>query len=782
LFAAVADAATKTWNGPADSYTHGWDYPENWLPFGLPGAGDDVVIAPSDNILRDIYYDYDGPAITLNSLRLALTGGPGGGLNQPMIFTQHLYDLSAITESVGNSNGVGNGVAIFMHTGSTNAIGSGGLSLGVGPTDMGTYVLSGGTATVAGSVYVGGSSSGAGGVGVLGVNEGTMTVNGTLVAYNTSDAFYGPTEINLNGGTINTAALNFNGTPSLLNWTGGTLNITNSVSFDSTAAGTTTGGAFASALTLGSGQTLKITGSETLGDTGSFDLTVNNGGTALATNSIDLGYSPTGVGTATISGAGSTLDAGNAIDVGVFGEGSLFVQAGGFAKATTNLIIGWVTGSTGQVNVSGANSKVQSGWGIVIGDQGEGTLAVNDGGTANALNWFSAGGSATGVGTVTVGGSGNPSTLSGAWGVVIGWNGKGNMTINAGGTATGATYLGFEATGEGTINLNTGGTLTAPGGTSVWVGGSYNGAGGKGILNVGGGTLTSTGPLVAFNTPGSKINFSSGTINTPVLNLNGTPSLLNWTGGTLNINNNVTFDLDAVGTTTGAAFGAALTLGTGKTLEITGDETLGSTGGFGLTINSGGMNTVTGVLRVNGELTVNSGGTATAQGYLLIGTGAGNVGEATVVGSNAILQSTTGTTVGDFAQGTLTIDNGGAHSALNWFVAGGGATGVGSVTVGGTGSPSTLSGAWGIVAGWAGKGTLTVNNGGTALGAIYLGFDPTGEGTINLNTGGTITTIPSGGASVWVGGSYNGAGGKGVLNVSGGTLTTTRSGFKTGER
>jgi T5SS/PEP-CTERM-associated repeat protein len=240
------------------------------------------------------------------------------------------------------------------------------------------------------------------------------------------------------------------------------------------------------------------------------------------------------------------------------------------------------------------------------------------------------------------------------------------------------------------------------------------------------------------------INFSSGTINAAALNFNGTPSLLNWTGGTLNINNNVTFDSAAAGTTTGAAFGASKTIGSGQTLKITGYETLGgTTGTFGLTVGSGGTHTVTGDLTINhtGSLTVNSGGTTTVGTTVWAGEHATLPATISVSGSGATMQSGT-MIIGNAGRGTLSVDDGGVVTNSAAVTLGNSATGIGMATISGVGSklqPTQFQ------IGRSGQGTLTINNGGLAhpIGSspsFFLGLESGGQGTLVINNGGTASS------------------------------------------
>jgi T5SS/PEP-CTERM-associated repeat protein len=732
-FAALADAVPRFWSGPGGPVP--WSIPVFWSPPGIPEAGDDVFITPTDNTARQIIYDYVGPPITLNSLTLDMSGGPGGAGTVPLLFTMAANDLSATTVTVGNSGVSPHGAAVFFHTGGVNTIGSGGLSLAVNSDDLGIYDLSGGTMTSGGNVYVGGSSSGAGGTGILNIAAGTFTTSGTLVVYNTGDAFNGPSTINLMGGTIDAGGLNFNGMPSHLNWTAGTLNITNSVTFDSAAAGTTTSAAFGPALTLGTGQTLEITGNETLGGTGAFALTVNSGGTNTVTG-----------------------------DLNVNSLGNLTVNSGGLVT-TPNLRISNGPGPTAHVVVTGTNAAVQAG-GVGVGVDGHGDLTVTAGGSVSSATAFQVGPYGNSIGELTV--SGADSIVTAGWYTWVGWFGEGTLTVDSGGTIlmpTGDLSLAVEPGSQGTVNINNGGTITANSG--VYVGGNWaSPSGGTGVLNVNsGGTLTTNNQLeVRPSSAANKVNLAGGTINVASLNFHGTPSLLNWTSGTLNITNNVTFDSMADGTTTGAVFGASRTLGTGQTLKITGSETLGDTGTFDLAVNGGGTNLVTGDLVVNhtGTLTVNSGGTVSVQSTAWVGEHATLPTIVTVSGSGATMQTDIAMVIGTTGRGNLLVENEGVVTNGGPFVLGDSATGIGMASVGGADAkiqPSQFQ------IGRFGQGTLTINSGGLAQPngsspSFFLGTESGGDGTLVINSGGTAASSSS------VNAGY-GAGGSGQISVAG---------------
>jgi hypothetical protein len=218
------------------------------------------------------------------------------------------------------------GTGVFNQSGGTNTIVSGfNLNVGYDSGADGSYILSGGTITVGNGVFLSGSTNGVGGVGTLNVSGGVLNIGTSLTAYNVPG-----TAVVLSGGTINTPGLNLEGNPATLHWTGGTLDLLNSVTFDSTASSSTTGGAFGSSITLGSNQTLIVTGNETIAGSGSFGVTLNSGATNVVAAGDSLFLAANTGSTATYLVSGGTLTAAN---VYVGGTNS---AAGGTATLTVN--------------------------------------------------------------------------------------------------------------------------------------------------------------------------------------------------------------------------------------------------------------------------------------------------------------------------------------------------------------------------------------------------------------------------------------------------------------
>jgi fibronectin-binding autotransporter adhesin len=258
-----------------------------------------------------------------------------------------------------------------------------------------------------------------------------------------------------------------------------------------------------------------------------------------------LGYNATDTGFYNLGGG--TLSANFYEIVGHYGTGN-FNQSGGtnISTSTFGLFLGNSTGSNGTYILSGT-----------------GALSFNSNETVGFL------------GTGTFNQTAGTNTISG-----------GNPLI-----------IGSQSGSNGTYTLSGGSAIVSG---SVAVGGTTGNSGGTGLLTVSGtGVLTVGGTLITYNTPGSGINLSGGTINTGALNFNGVSSLFNWTTGILNLTSDVTFDSAAAGTTTSAAFGPSLILGANQTLMITGNETVGGAGSFSLELGAGSSHVVTGSITLN---------------------------------------------------------------------------------------------------------------------------------------------------------------------------------------
>jgi len=101
---------------------------------------------------------------------------------------------------------------------------------------------------------VGGSPTSTGGIGLFNVTGGTGTVTGELRVWSTGGDLPAGSRINHSAGTLSVGAINTAGNPARYNWTGGTLEITNS----NMTIGS--GGPLGTSLNLDAARTLRITG------------------------------------------------------------------------------------------------------------------------------------------------------------------------------------------------------------------------------------------------------------------------------------------------------------------------------------------------------------------------------------------------------------------------------------------------------------------------------------------------------------------------------------------
>jgi T5SS/PEP-CTERM-associated repeat protein len=293
----------------------------------------------------------------------------------------------------------------------------------------------------------------------------------------------------------------------------------------------------------------------TVGQNGTGMLTIQTGGT-VADSLGTVGNGPLGLGTVTVTGAGSNWSNAGSVVVGGQGTGTLTIQDGGTVNSGGGSV-GLAAGSTGTVTVTGPGSSWINGvsGGLNIGGFGTGTLTIANGGTVNDITLVAAniGNGAGSQGTVTVTGAG--STWSNGSGVNIGNFGTGTLTIANGGlvTVNGPVVIATNAGAVGTLNIGTGagnpavapGTLTA---TSVAFGagtGTINfnhtsanyvfapAISGNGTVNVLAGTTT----VIGANSYGGATNVNAGTLRAGAPNTFSPNSAVTVaSGGTLDLN------------------------------------------------------------------------------------------------------------------------------------------------------------------------------------------------------------------------------------------------------
>ncbi|HZZ45047.1 MAG TPA: hypothetical protein VFE58_19075 [Tepidisphaeraceae bacterium] len=483
--------------------------------------------------------------------------------------------------SIGSSSGASLSLSSLYPS---SSLGAYNVAIAPNPGDIGSFTLNSSaysTTLEANSLFLGGSATAPGGAGTLNIPTQSVTVNGILKIWNTPG-----TSLNFSGGILSVGALDVSSNLSRLNWTAGTLNITNSnLILNST-------GPFGSSLILPTNQTLEISSSSTFTVDASSILSITGG--YLDSNFTTLGSSP---GTASLS----------------FTAGSFF---------SDHLYMGYNAGSTGAATVSGASSVWNSST-TIIGYNGAGSLNLSASASASFGTCY-LGMNSTGNGSLTLNG---PTGIVSA-SLFVGESGAGSLTVQNGAILKADIILAEQAGSTGTATLT--GSSTTWQCNSIYIGGNSSSLGGNGLLNILSGSLTDNGILKIWNTPGSSLNLSGGTLSVGSLDTNSNPANFNWTAGTLNItNSSLSLDLSS-------PFGLSFTLSTGHTLHLSAPNSTfyNSTGTFNLTggtleapnidLRTGTTNFSAGTLQIDNG-TLNTGSAPTPQTFAGAITGTGSL-------------------------------------------------------------------------------------------------------------------------------------------------------------
>jgi len=190
-------------------------------------------------------------------------------------------------------------------------------------------------------------------------------------------------------------------------------------------------------------------------------LEIINGGTVVANGHSFIGNRSTG--TVTVSGAGSTWASAGSLYVGSRGGGTLYITNGGSVSNDSSGSIGHYSGSTGAVTVSGAGSTWTNSKRLYVGRNGGATLDITNGGIFSNDSSGSIGYYSGSTGAVTV--SGADSTWTNSDRLYVGYNGDGTLNIYDGGLVSVADVLTIDHNGGGDsfITMATGGMLALSG-------------------------------------------------------------------------------------------------------------------------------------------------------------------------------------------------------------------------------------------------------------------------------------------------------------------------------
>ena len=155
------------------------------------------------------------------------------------------------------------------------------------------------------------------------------------------------------------------------------------------------------------------TGNLLIGVNGSGSVTVQSSGLATSNGSVTLGSGGTGIGVASVTGAGSVWNMAGALTVGNSGTANLVVTTAGKLTTGGATEIASAAGSDGFMAVSGAGSRWTA-TSVTVGREGVGRLSILSAGRADFSSALVVGAGVQGSGEVSVSGTDSQLNINGA--------------------------------------------------------------------------------------------------------------------------------------------------------------------------------------------------------------------------------------------------------------------------------------------------------------------------------------------------------------------------------
>ncbi|MAZ82125.1 MAG: hypothetical protein CME90_00720 [Hoeflea sp.] len=755
-----AQAETTNWTG---SISTNWFDAGNWTA-GVPDAGDEVIMntqTPNQTVIstpgavgEDVFVSNGVDATltvtgagTLNSRTFATTDAPTGVgtvnvINGGNITTTEQFNVGQEGDSVININTggtvAGRQISIGESAGHTSTVNVDGAGSEIRKTDIDDFLFHVGFSGVGIlNVTNGGAAISENdiGVGTLGTGDGRVTVDGE------GSLMRG--ERGLTVGNVGTGLVTIQNQ--------GTLQTPNAVigAFDNPPGFPGVGNGTVTVTGAGSSwlnSTTNGTGTLFLGAQATGVVNILDGGN-LISNNLQMAQFDTGDGTLNIDGAGSFAGFTRISRVGLEGTGTVNVTNGGtwatgVVGNTAGLFvaIGDEAGSTGTVNVDGADSFWGSAVNIAVGLGGTGTVNIVNGGELAFGQSLNIGVEAGSMGTVRVSGAG--STLEQINGTLlnrIGGDGDGQLIVENGATATffETVFLGEEDDSSGLVRV-------------TGAGSTFNMTNGESFVMDNGTTRLEVLDGASF--------ISDGSLGTGLLDAGNHTVIVDGPGSTVFFGGLISLGRDAGTTTVAVTNGASFT--TDSFIFVSSDEE--STASF-LVDGAGSVMTVASEVRTGAEgvgTTTISGGATATWGRANIGVeGTGTVN---VTGTGSVLNVGDIDIGEDVGTGTLNISGGAVvnQTGGNPVVIAEDDASTGTLNIGGPGAPMA-PGTLNVPSIQFGEGNATLNFNHSANDFAFMpGLE--GTGAINLLSGNTELA-------------GNGTPFAGITEVDGGNLQVTGS-------
>jgi T5SS/PEP-CTERM-associated repeat protein len=657
----------------------------------------------------------------------------------------------ALGRSVSSSGATGN--LYVTGAGSTASVSQGIL---VGDGGTGTLVIESGASVTSGSAYAAGPAKTYGLTSQPG--SGQVVIDGASSVWNVSgNADFGVSGV-ANVTVQNHGDLSVGGTLTLGDQSTGNGTLTVQADGSVESGDATLGnqaGASGSALVTGINTAWTVDGDLTVGSSGTGNLTVNSNGILTTTGDATLGSEAGSLGNATISDAGTNWQINGELKVGDNGTGTLLVQNGGLVSLAGNLALGDSGGSsTGNITLDASRMTV-GGTSVTIGGKGQGTLTVQNAAAAIFSGAsVSLGESSGSAGTLTVQ-NGNTTMSTGS--LTVGGQGTGTLNLldTASLTTDNSFTLGEDASGVGTATIDNSSMTDT---STLTVGGS-----GSGTLNIqNGGSLT---------VQGNDITLGEQAGSNGVLNLTGNGSTLTFNGdvtvgksgtGVFSVASDAHFSGTSMTLASGTGFGGSSTGGSGS-LDISGGSSVSLS--QDITIGKYGSGTIA----LTGSSFLSS------QGDVTLGSQPGTQGTA-VVDSGSSWSTAGSFTIGSEGSGTVTIKGGSSLMADGDALTIGKGGGAGTLTA--TDQKTQVQYAGDLIIGKESDGTFNIQNGAVAqatasgTGDVYLAETSGING--NLNIDGSTSSLSA--VNMVVGGTSSKSGGDGVVDLTdGGQMTVAKA-------